>query len=148
MQIQKWYIPDIKCYPCYFGILKANKNKKFKYQSPVNWLKIARHIESYCYFCQSAKFIKKVKYENRESIKYFNNAKVIPAKKHPLGEATKSTCSEDMEDSETSNENCEINFAEEPHLITQSDFNDLVKNTKITQRSAEILASRSPKRSA
>ena len=46
-----------------------------------------------------------------------------------------------MEDLET-NENVEINFAEERHLITQSDFNDLVKDTNISQRSAEILASR------
>lgn len=148
LPLNQWYIPNVVCFYCYFGLLKSYSQNflNFKYVNPVKWFPNKRHIVKQCYFCQNNTKTLTLKYEDRATFAYFNSDKVQPAverNKNVLN--TQNIIQNDSDDSDEDSINTisdNDDYCEEPHLVTQSDFNDLIKDTNMSSRSAEILASR------
>lgn len=152
-----WYIPEVTCNYCYKGLLRS-KQYPIKYVYPVIWLKRSEHSRDSCYFCQTQPNTIRLKNQDREKIPYHSCDSVKPAvlrstsnPKAPSEESHTIPCDFDVESlsidsrSEIISEFLPIrNELDDapPHFITQADFDDLVRDTNISQRSAEILGSR------
>lgn len=145
-----WYSPEVVCDYCYRALMGAKcvKNRhKLKYVRPTIWLRRTEHSSECCYFC-STKFVG-FRYTTREQIDYADVESVIKAQ-----------VSSDTASSEniSTNEEMAIEMlsirepspseflpslcCESPHFVTQADFNDLVRDTKISKETAEIIGSR------
>lgn len=152
-----WYIPEVACNYCYKGLLRS-KQYRIKYVYPVIWLKRSEHSQDSCYFCQTQPKTKKVKNQHRAKIQYHSCDSLKPAvlrstsnPKAPSEEFHTIPCDYDEESlcidsrsdiiSEFLPTRNQLGDAP-PHFITQADFDDLVRDTNISQRSAEILGSR------
>lgn len=144
----------------------------FRYVLPVVWLPRSEHSPDSCYFCISIKKSTGFRYETRDQMSYANIATVIPAKlrseQNPLApceidlEDTGNTppyhdsppqldSSPGFLSSPIASTSIEPSMFEPtaselggtaPHLITPSDFNNLVRDINLSQRNAEIVASR------
>lgn len=164
------YVPEIVCEYCYRRLIAVLNNQEveiMKYVRPTIWFSILDHEEDSCYFCLSKKNCTGYKYQNREKITYFDCENVLPAKKrsdeYPYSameitlqqRATDAEARQDFDYSEggasfapTSGLTSEFVPTEStantpaPHLITQKDFNDLVRDSFMSQTSAEIVGSR------
>ena len=140
---QFWFVPQIVCFYCYQGIMKAkNENSTFKYIKPVKWIYRRLHKANTCYFCQTKPFTLRIKYESRESISYYVSTKVIPAvKKNDCHK--NSVSSSNDEEPQHNYDNVPIyNPESERHLISKMDFEDLIRDLNLSNRSTEILGSR------
>lgn len=145
-----WFIPEIVCSYCYSGLMTwlplsttDKEHNALKYRSPVNWLYQNNHIKESCYFCKSEPFTKKLKYASRESICYYNSTKVVPAdKKNKAKEVPINVEADDFIEKYGDKEFKNLDKTSELHLITQNDFDNLVRDTNLSIRNAELLASR------
>lgn len=167
-----WYVPEFSCeycYRCIYGSIygqqiiyesaKRNANQ-MKYVYPVIWMHRSEHSTESCYFCQSLKHTFGFNYNVRDQILYHTCESVKPAVvRSILNPTAPSEEIQPEEDSQSnaaesiSNNSYVQNFSEfqptpsemgsvQPHFVTQADFNDLIRDTNMSQRSAEILASR------
>lgn len=165
-----WYTPEIICDYCYRSLLAHQKDKRhtMKYVRPTIWLSVIEHNRS-CYFCSSmpSKHVG-FRWETREQINYAHSSCVQPAKiRNEIFNAAPGEMPDDIDfDNEigfpvseslaitseaTSTEATTSEFVvpqprssvpKVPHLITQKDFYDVVRESKTSQRSALIWASR------
>lgn len=152
-----WYVPTVACeycYRCMNGLTQDAKNRhRMKYVYPVVWLHRSEHAADSCYFCQANPYTTRIKYESRCKIPYKSCESVKPAVLRSASNpnAPSEECIQIPEAFERESHvesiseflptESEVDF-KTPHLITQSDFNDLVRDTDLSQRKAEILASR------
>lgn len=157
------YVPEIVCEYCYrrlTAMLKGNEVEQMRYVRPTIWFSILDHEEDSCYFCLSKKKCTGFKYQNRENIAYADCENVMPAIRRseefpysPMERALREPDEQqqiDLDYSEagpgTSGLTSEyVPTAAQtptPHLITQKDYNDLVRDSFMSQTSAEIVGSR------
>lgn len=157
-----WYVPEIVCDYCYRSLTGLGENTRsrcrMKYIYPVIWLLRSEHSIGSCYFCQTQPQTYRVKYKSRGKINYHICESVKPAVvRSTLNPCAPSEevlqCEHDYEMESFCEENINENISEfqanqseltimPPHLITQDDFHDLVRDINISQRNSEILASR------
>lgn len=157
-----WYVPEIVCdycYRCLTGSTEKTKSHcRMKFIYPVVWLLRSEHSIESCYFCKTQPQTYRLKYESRGKINYHICESVKPAvlrsTLNPSAPSEDVLQFEDQFGAESiSNENINESISEfqanqseltnmPPHLITQDDFDDLVRDINISQRSAELLGSR------
>lgn len=157
--LKSWYVPEIVCDYCYRGVLRSQNTKQthnsIKYIYPVIWLRRSEHSAESCYFCRSCPHIMKVKYCYREELNYYCCESVKPAVLRSASnvfdpsEGPPQDADLDESEVEFNDENIsvfrpsEYQFGcEERHLISQSDFDDLVRDMGIAKEKSELLASR------
>lgn len=164
-----WYTPQIICEYCYRCLNKiASKadttTHRIRYVLPATWFNVFEHEIEFCYFCKTN--TNGFRYETRENVKYADVECVIPPRKRSAENPRAPSefqreCDENnfrvpfisdefdfLNQPTTSAGAISSSFVptgitnNQPHLITQAEFDDLVRDSKISQRSAEIWASR------
>lgn len=163
-----WYTPEIVCdycYRCLTNIVSEKKDElhKNKYVRPTIWLSVDKHEADDCYL--SKKEYLGFHYNQREAKKYPElDSVVVPRKRS--NSRLYSPMELDLMQQEQEQEQVEMDYDDaatvsfsapgpptseyvptecqlgEPHLITQADFNDLVRESNMSQSSAEIVGSR------
>lgn len=155
-----WYVPEVACDYCYRCIIGSNciepKQHPMKYVYPTIWLLRSEHSVESCYFCKTktAGF----SYQFRHQIQYYSCESIKPAIKRSVSNPTApseeiqpvadafevhSLCNftNDENISEFVPTQSELGTSER-HLVTQADFNDIIRDANLSKRSAEVVASR------
>lgn len=170
--LKQWYVPEVACDYCYRCILGSTYTSKIptpsskkkpnqhpmKYVYPVIWMHRSEHSDKSCYFCKTQTF--GFKYEMRKKINYHKcdsvKEAVLRSETNPIAPSEELQPEEESQCNEVESvwngTNNEISSEYQPtyseigcsvpHFITQADFNDLMRDTNTSQRSAEIMASR------
>lgn len=167
-----WYTPEVVCDYCYRNLCKFTDGRStIKYSVPTIWLPRTEHCSELCYFCVTFTQTKGYQYFRRNKIRYANVESVIPAVLYSPEERIAASMEifddvPELRDGEptvaptmlstflASNARCgepevsefvptpsELGTAV-PHLVTQADFNDLVREGNLSKRTAELFASR------
>lgn len=154
-----WYVPEVVCDYCYRGLVEwkgHNSKHHLKYVQPFIWLPRTEHSPDACYFCLSYPKTVGFKYNIREKIEYADVDSIIFAKirseENPtapseetfeiesnidmLSEASVPTTSSEFVPTTS-----ELGY-KVPHCITQKDFNDLVRDSRMTKEVSEVVGSR------
>lgn len=150
-----WYIPEIVCENCYKGLMQFKKDEKcyLKYVHPTLWLSRIEHDPDSCYFCVSKKNSTSFQYKFRNKMSYASSEFVVRAKVHDNTFVNESEMEPEFEfdlpstsymQTETTSEYVQPTSTPKklPHLITQTDFDDLVRDMALSSTKAEILGSR------
>ena len=151
-QDKKW-VPHVFCERCRrtLSAWAAGENRSLKFSEPMIWREPSNH-ETDCYFCltKTIGFTRKNKdkliYANVPSVTkpiYCSDKQQVP---NPPGCSSKSlmtfTDSEESQQSEISSDEFVGTHEEEPHMITQAELNDLVRDLSLSKSKAELLGSR------
>lgn len=167
-----WYTPEVVCDYCYRNLCKFTDGRStIKYAVPTIWLPRTEHCNELCYFCVTFTHTKGYQYFRRNKIRYANVESVIPAVLYSPEERIAASVEifddvpeisegdptvvptllstflasnargESPEVSEFVPTPSELGTAV-PHLVTQADFNDLVRDGNLSRRTAELFASR------
>lgn len=145
-----WWAPTSACENCYRSLLLWMQGKKssMPFGTPMIWLQPENHDIQKCYFCTyytvgcSRRTLKNIEYKS------FSHA--IVTAKHDVNIPipllpdlrSDSTDFQDCPDSSPTYMPSEITITNQPQLITQDKFNDLVRDLRITKTDSEILGSR------
>lgn len=150
-QQEKAWAPHTCCVTCVNSFTDwKKKTRVMPFTKPMIWKEPKDHSE--CYFCMTK--TKGFTPKSKHAIKYPDVSSVempVPRSK----ESSDEICNEEMEIDEEVIENSkdDNNFdtdfvfeandiSTEPHLLTQEDLNDLVRDLNLSKKQAELLASR------
>lgn len=154
---EKCWVPHIVCNSCRLGLNEWYKGKgHFTFGRPMVWRDPINHINN-CYICLtnvagfSAKTIKYVNYPTVDTVTHpIPHSDVIPIPLSPQ-QCTQhpDSCSEEEEEdheflhgASSSADPLYIPDTTEPHMLTQGDLNDLVRDLNLSKRMSELLGSR------
>lgn len=152
----KNWVPHVICTNCRLVLSSwySGKNRSLKFGKPMIWREPTNHVTD-CYFCLTKTFGFNSK--NKDSIKYADVPSVTKPVLHsedlpvptPPGRSdqthTDTSSSVTMHQSSDSEKSSSDNFVDDensPHLITQSELNDLIRDLHLSKSKAELLASR------
>lgn len=147
-QDKKW-APHVVCVSCNLHLTQWLKGKdKMPFAIPMVWREPKDHTTD-CYFCLTS--VSGFSSRNKDKIKYPDVPSAIrpvphdatlpvPVPPEKLSLTSSESSSSPPSDSDTS-ENFEADV-NEPHLIEQSELNDLVRDLSLPKDKAELLASR------
>lgn len=144
----KSWVPSVCCSKCYKYLTGWYNGtiKKMPFGVPMQWREPKNHIDD-CYFCLtdvhgfSKKSKHSVKYAKVSSVSMpISHSPDIPIPQPPL--RSPSATEVDSVSEPSSQEEFEVSTTTEPHLISQSDLNDLVRDLDLTKEKSEILGSR------
>lgn len=152
-QDRSW-APHVCCSICYVGLTQwlNGKRKSMPFAIPMIWREPKDH-HSDCYFCMSniAGYSKKSKsaisYPNCESaMRPVPHDAENPIPKPPAKTDAAETSAEDEDETYYENEDSDEYEpgidSNKPHLISQGELNDLVRDLGLTKKKAELLGSR------
>lgn len=150
-----WYVPEVicdYCYRCLNGYKSGSDVHKMKYVRPTIWLRRTEHSSQHCYFCLTESY--GFRYNTREKIVYPNLESVIRAQirctQYPTAPSEENIACQEIEvESLSIREPSPSEFlptsefgSRVPHFVTQADFNDLVRDAKMSKESTEVVGSR------
>lgn len=153
---EKTWAPHICCISCYVTLVQWFKGKKstMPFGVPMIWRESTNHSTD-CYFCMtkisgfSRKNKHKIKYPDIPSaIKPVLHSIDIPIPKPPSDwEQYLNSSDEIIEEgiagpSTSSDSDYDFRSNVEPHLITQTELNDLVRDLNLSKQKSELLGSR------
>ncbi|KAK4880018.1 hypothetical protein RN001_008164 [Aquatica leii] len=153
----KTWAPSVFCTTCYSSLTKWLKEKSMPFAVPMVWPEPRCHLTD-CYVCMTST----VGFSNKSkhTIKYPNIPSALRPVPHndtlPLPEPPKTYSLEpeiDLKDSEpqpgasndTFNDDEEYSadlVSRQPHLLTQSELNDLVRDLQLPKTKSQLLGSR------
>lgn len=162
------YVPEIVCEYCYRrlnAVQNGSEVNTMKYVRPTIWFAIDEHEVDSCYFCLSKRICSGYHYNQRETVAHADCENVLPAKKRTkdMPYSPMEIALQQQQQQQEADNPGNFDYSEGgasyvqttggtseylppashiPHLITQKDFNDLVRDSFMSQRSAEIWASR------
>ena len=145
----KSWAPHICCLTCVRLLLGwAKGSRHMPFAVPMIWSEPKDHISD-CYFCLTV--VKGITTKSKHTLKYPN----LPSARRPIPHSVEfpvPTCPDTLENEElVSSENDDLlacdppyepSTSKEPHLLTQGDLNDLVRDLKLSKKQAELLGSR------
>lgn len=148
----KSWVPKICCLKCYKYLTGWHNGniKQMPFGIPMQWREPKNHVDD-CYFCLTT--LKGFSKKSKHSVKYANVSSVsmplphspdIPVPKRFSSSSSLSSFMEEEDEAGPSNSG-EVFVDEkstEPHLINQSELNDLVRDLDLTKEKSEILGSR------
>lgn len=156
-----WYVPEVVCDYCYRGLIgwkTSSERHRMKYVQQIIWLPRTEHSPTCCYFCLSIVNTAGVRRSTREGCKYADVESVIPARlrstQYPNAPSENTLENEQFDvemlssiepvpsTSSYSPTRSELGYSNKPHFVTQSDFNDLVRDAKLSKETAELIGSR------
>lgn len=144
----RWYIPTVICLGCRLILTKWSNGLQeyFPFSIPMQWREPTNH-DSDCYFC-----LTDINGINAKNKKYWKYPK-IPSVTRPITDSTPKPVppgASSSSEQTISNSTGGSEFLDEkkttdepkPHLIEQTELNDLVRDLKLSKGDAELLASR------
>lgn len=145
----KTWAPHIVCIKCAVtlrGWLKGTR-KALPFGIPMVWREPKDHVSD-CYFCLttvsgiSKKSKHTVKYPSLQSaIRPVPHSEIIPVPEPPVNVFLESS-DEESGSNEEDNSDFEFESSNKPHLISQGELNDLVRDLNLSKIQAELLGSR------
>ena len=129
------------------------KRKCMPFAVPMIWQEPTNHIND-CYFCMVPPIRKGFSRKRKQTVLYPNIPSASCPVPHgeglPVPDAPQSFSLESEEDDESSSseisQSCDSDFlpftSSKPHLITQGELNDLVRDLQLPKSKAELLGSR------
>ena len=149
----KSWAPHYCCTQCYTSLTQwlNGKRKSMPFAVPMVWREQKNHTDD-CYFCStqvsghSMKTRKKIKYPDCPSaIRPVLHGDGLPVPTPPTDPPNTDASSSDDSESEETNvyePNPTGESSSDPHLISQADLNDLVRDLYLSKEHAELLGSR------
>ena len=149
----KIWAPHICCNTCETNLTQwlNKKRKAMPFAVPMVWREPTDHVTN-CYFCLVPPIKTLINPAKRRSVKYPNITSAIRPVRHgdslPIPEPPSTYSLESDTDTETTDEksvesvNYECDVSVQPHMITQQELNDLVRDLDLPKYKAEILGSR------
>jgi len=154
----KMWAPHICCNTCATNLRQwlNRKRKSMPFAVPMIWREPTDHISN-CYFCMVPPVGKGVSKKKKWTVHYPNIPSAIRPVPHgeglPVPDAPESfslESDEEEEENETSSPEPSMSHdpyflpssSSEPHLITQGELNDLVRDLELPKSKAELLGSR------
>lgn len=150
-----WYTPDVVCVTCYVHLKQWKKDgtRAMAYRTPMIWLPRTTHNPEECYCCRTD--TRYYKFSNRDHIKYANVDTVRVAVLRDSGEVAHQLRQMSVSDTGTSSEQqsssaSSVVLEEKPlpvrqtprHFMSQSELNDLIRDLRLSKKSAEMMGSR------
>lgn len=151
-----WYIPSVCCSSCYSTLRswKQNQHGSFAlpFLEPVTWLPQRGHRQNNCYFCLTN--TTGYHFKIRQSIEYAdveNVVKTVLRQKDDAKPKTTGGTSPSLTELPPSPTHAESPTSEyippqgelnTQHLLSQGEFNDLVRDLEHSKRQTELLGSR------
>lgn len=151
-QEEEW-VPHISCKTCEINLAMWWKGSRecLSFGVPMKWSKPQNHDDD-CYFCGTNVFGFSTK--NKHKIAYPDRSSAVKPTLHgencpiPISPNKRVSAKEDLipesdddNDDDTTSDPDYISEAE-PHLISQTELNDLVRDLELTKEKAELLSSR------
>lgn len=147
------WAPQFCCLNCFTNLLgwMNGSRKSMPFAIPMVWREPSDHSTD-CYFClnsiagMSSKTKKQVDYPNVPSaIRPVPHSDDLPVPPNPLSGANEDLSSASSKDGDIEDQSDEAfvpHDDKEPHLITQDELSDLIRDLNLTKTQSEILGSR------
>lgn len=140
--LDKPWTPRMFCNSCRTVLYKWSNGEKiyFNFSIPVLWRESTNH-QTDCYFCLTK--VAGFNMKNRKNIIYANVPSVSkPVQRSPNDPLPVIPSATTSESDLSFTSSCSLYEADEPHLVTQAELNDLIRDIHLTKQDSELLASR------